>query len=150
MQRLRALASWMTTGAVTLALALAIVVSGQLTKPPTHVTSEVATTTTTLHPAVVHLKHESVVTTTSIPVSGPSLPRHVHRVRPTTHSSVLETTIPTTTTTTSTSSTPSTTTTTTSTTTTTTLPPTTTTTHPHHGDDGGGSGGGSDDPPGDH
>lgn len=145
MQRLRALASWMTTGAVTLALALAVVVSGQLAKVPTPVASPPVTTVAVSHHATA--AHTVVRAARSTLVAMTPVQRHTTiRKAPARPANVATTTVPATTTSTSTTTT----TTTTTSTTTTTLPPVTTTTRPHRGDGGGGSGsgGGSDDPPG--
>ena len=146
MQRLRALASWMTTGVVTLALALAVVASGQLARVPTPVASPPVTTIAVSHRATTSVAHDVVRPARSrlvaTPPVKPQTAIHKTPVRPT---HVATTTVPSTTTSTTSTTTS---TTTTSTTTTSTIPPTTTTTRPHRGDGGGGSGGGSDDPPG--
>src|SRR5664280_589114 len=138
MQRLRALASWMTTGAVTLALALAVVASGQLEKVPTPVASPAVTTIPVSHRATVAVTHDVVRTARMTLVATTPVKRHTTTHKATQRpAKVATTTVPPTTTTTTTTSTlpPATTTTTTST-----LPPATTTTRPHRGGDGGGSG----------
>ena len=150
MQRLRAFASWMTTGAVTLALALTVVVSGQLTKSQSLATNPVGSTIVVRHRPAVVVNHKvgQPARAKLVDTSSQNRLPTVHKapVRPT--DSATTTVAPTTTTSTTTTTTS--TTTTSTTTTTTTLPPVTTSTHPHHHGDGGGdgSGGGSDDPPG--
>ena len=131
MERLRAFSSWITTGMVTLGLAVAVVLSNHVLTPAT-LTGASAPTAVATAPHTTSAPHAVSVTPTTLEVASV---RKISTHRPTTTAPQVQikTVADVGTTTTSTSTT----TTTTTTTVPVTFPPASTTTRPH-GDDGGG------------